>query len=156
MCLFTCVAVRKIHQETVADLSAEEFLLTLSHFIARRGKPQQILLDNAPQFKLTKASVDVAWENPIRDSDVQLHTTEQRIKWSFIVQLSPWMGGFYERLVGVSKMALRSIGNIFLTETEASINSRPLVYLREDLSDRTAQHSHHHTSFHQTRKPVLS
>ena len=58
------------------------------------------------------------------------------------------MGGFYERLVGISKMALRkAIGKTcltmlqlqtFLTETEAIINSRPLVYLGEDLNDSTA------------------
>ena len=107
MCLFNCVAVRAIHLEIVADLSGEEFLLALRRFISTRGKPQQIVLDNAPQFKLTKSSVDVAWENAIRDSDVQSHIVEQRIKWSFIVQLSPWMGGFYERLAVVSKMALQ-------------------------------------------------
>ena len=104
-------------------------------------------MDNA-QFKLTKSSVEVAWENAIRDPDDQSHIAEQRIKWSLIVQLSPWMGGFYERLVGISKMALRKvIGKTcltilqlqtFLTETEAIINSRPLVYLGEDLNDSTA------------------
>ena len=57
VCLFTCVAVRAIYLEIVADLSAEEFPLALRRFIARRGKPQQIVLDNAPQFKLTKSSV---------------------------------------------------------------------------------------------------
>ena len=45
------------------------------------------------------------------------------MKWSFIVQLSPWMGEFYERFVGISKKAI--------------INSRPLVYLGQDLNDRT-------------------
>ena len=54
-----------------------------------------------------KSSVDVAWENAIRDPDVQSHITEQRIKWLFIIQLSPWMGGFYEKLAGISKMALQ-------------------------------------------------
>ena len=87
--LVTCVTVRAIHLEIVADLSAEEFLLALRRFTARRGKPQRIVLDNAPQFKLTKSSVDVAWENAIRDTDDQSHIVEQRIKWSFIVQLSP-------------------------------------------------------------------
>ena len=58
------------------------------------------------------------------------------------------MGEFYERLVGVSKMALRKAIRktyltmlqlqTFLTETNAIINSRPLVYLGEDLNDRTA------------------
>ena len=142
-----CVAVRAIHLEIVAALSAEEFLLTLRRFIARRGKPQQITLDNAPQFKLTTSSVHVAWENAIRDPDTQSYVAKQRIKWSFIVQLSPCMGGFYERLVGISKVALRkAIGKTclkmlqfetFLTETEAIINSRSLAYLGEDLNDRT-------------------
>ena len=53
------------------------------------------------------------------------------------------MGGFYERLVGLVKQALRkSIGKIclnivqletILTEIEAVINSRPLVYVGADL-----------------------
>ena len=97
MCLFTYVTVTAIHLESVADLSAEEFLPALPCFIARRGKPQQIVLDNAPQFKLTKSSVDVAWENAVRDPGVQSHIAEQRMKWSFIVQLSPCVVGFYER-----------------------------------------------------------
>ena len=52
------------------------------------------------------------------------------------------MGGFYERLVGTVKGALKkSIGKIcltekkletFRTEAEAVINSRPLVYVGED------------------------
>ena len=139
--------MRAIHLEIV-DLSAEEFLLALRRFIARRGKPQQIVLDNAPQFKLTKSSVDVAWENAIRDPDVQSHIVKKRIRWSFVVRLSPWMGRFYERLAGISKMALRKATGkacltklqlqTFLTETEAIINSRPLVYLGEDINDRTA------------------
>ena len=56
------------------------------------------------------------------------------------------MGEFYEILVGSSNMALRkSIGKNYLTslqlqtfllETEAVLNSRPLVYIGDDLNDR--------------------
>ena len=52
---------------------------------------------------------------------------------------SPWMGGFYDRLVGIVKRYLRTaIGKVYLTseqfltilkEAEAVINSRPLVYV---------------------------
>ena len=123
VCLFTCVAVRAIHLEVVADLSTEEFLLALRRFISRQGKPQQIVLDNTTQFKLTKPSVEVAWENAIRDPDLQLHIAEQRIKWSFIVQLFPWMRGFYEKLVGISKMVLRKSNRE--KHTSQCFNSKP-------------------------------
>ena len=33
------------------------------------------------------------------------------IKWLFIVGMAPWMGGFYERLVGLVKRAMRSEGD---------------------------------------------
>ena len=71
MCSLTCVAARAILLEIVADLSAEEVLLDLRRFTARRGKPQHIILDDAPQFKLTKSSVDIAWENAVSDGNVQ-------------------------------------------------------------------------------------
>ena len=145
VCLFTCVAVRAIHLELVEDLTAEQFLQSLRRFIARRGTPKEIILDNAAQFKLTKSTFYIAWETVVTDPTVHSYVAEHRIKWNFIVELSPWMGGFYERLVGSSKMALRkSIGKkcltmmqlqTFLTETEAVLNSRPLVYIGEDLND---------------------
>ena len=148
VCLFTCVVVRAIHLEIVGDLSAEEFLQALRRFIARRGAPKEIILDNASQFKLAKSTVDIAWEKAVHDPNVQSHIAQQRIKWNFIVELSPWMGGFYERLVRSSKIALRkSIGKksvtmlqlqTFLAETEAVLNSRPLVYIGEELYDGTA------------------
>ena len=61
------------------------------------------------------------------------------------MELAPWMGGYYDRLVGtVTKGALKkSIGKICLTEkkletfvaeVDAVINSRPLVYVGEDFS----------------------
>ena len=148
VCLFTCVAVRAIHLEIVADSSADEFLLALRRFIARRGTPREIILDNASQFKLTKSTMDTAWEKIVKDPTVQSYVAERGTKWTFIVELPPWIGGFYERLVEICKMALKkSIEKLkltmfqlqtFVAETEAIINSRPLVYVGEDLNDATA------------------
>ena len=57
------------------------------------------------------------------------------------------MGGFYERLVGLVKRLLpKSIGKLCLTneqlltvlkESEAIVNSRPLVYIGEDINSGT-------------------
>jgi len=61
----------------------------------------------------------------------------QGIRWNFIVELAPWIGGFYERLVELTKRVIRkTLGKRCLTEkqlvtilaeTEAVVNSRPLV-----------------------------
>ena len=55
----------------------------------------------------------------------------------------PWMGGFYERLVGLTKRALRkTVGKrcltekqliTVLTEVEAVVNSQPLVYVDNNI-----------------------
>ena len=76
--------------------------------------------------------------------DVQNYASSVGIKWNFIVELAPWMGGFYERLMGLVKKALRkTLGRKLVTlikmqtllkEVEAVLNSRPLVYVGEDLN----------------------
>ena len=43
----------------------------------------------------------------IKSEDVQSYVSRSGIKWVFIVEMAPWMGGFYERLVGLVKRALR-------------------------------------------------
>ena len=75
--------------------------------------------------------------------EVQNYVSNSGIEWSFIVELVPWMGGFYERLVGLVKRSLRkSVGRNLLTDTqletlikeiEAVVNSRPLVYVGDDI-----------------------
>ena len=143
ICLFTCVTVRAIHLEVIDNMSADQFLMALRRFISRRGKPSEIICDNAKQFKLTKKVVDNAWNKVINDETVLNYASTQEIKWKFIVEFSPWTGGFYERLVGMVKSSLRkSIGplcltktqlNTFVIEAESILNSRPLVYVNEDI-----------------------
>lgn len=144
ICLFTCLAVRAIHLEVVSDLSAEQFLLCLRRFIALYGAPRQIYSDNASQFKLTKETIDKAWNDVQTDVDVQSYTSEQNIQWHFITTSAPWMGGFYERLVGLVKRSLRkTLGKsrvtqdqltTVVTEIAAVLNTRPLVYLSDDIN----------------------
>ena len=112
--------------------------------MARRGKPAMIISDNANQFKEGKLVADNIW-NPIeRDTDVQTYVSNEGMKWKFVTEYSTWQGGFYERLVGITKRSLRkSLGkskmdeqqlSTILVETEAVINSRPLVYVENDIN----------------------
>ena len=102
LCLFTCLAVRAIHLEVVHDMTAEQFLLCLRRFLATRGKPKQIISDNASQFKVVKSTVEDAWELSTTSPDTQSYLANEGIKWSFTIELAPWMGGFYARLKAVS------------------------------------------------------
>ena len=144
--LFTCIVVRAIHLKIVSDMSADMFLLALRRFVSRRGKPDEIILDNASQFKVTKDVVDASWKKIIQDESVYNYTSMNGIKWNFITEFAPWEGGFYERLVGMVKSCIRKcIGRVILTkdqlntfmiETEAVINSRPLVYVDDDINSK--------------------
>ena len=100
-------------------MSAEEFLLCLRRFIARRGTPRQIFSDNAKQFKTARTVLARAWEDVVTDKEVSEFAAYQGIQWRFIIELAPWMGGFYERLIGLTKRALKkTIGKKCLTERQ--------------------------------------
>jgi hypothetical protein len=127
------------HLELVPDLTTEEFLLCLKRYISRRGKPTQIILDNASQFKLAASFLDKIWRKNFTDENVLSYVHKTGCHFHFITELAPWMGGFYEKLISLVKRCLRKtlqsqsftytqLETIF-TELEAVLNSRPLLYV---------------------------
>jgi len=111
--------------------------------VSRRGCPQQIISDNGAQFRLTKILGDRAWKYTPTDQSILSYSAESNIQWTFIVELAPWQGGHYERLVGVVKSVLRAMTGrrllswsdlvTLLAETEAIANSRPISHVANDL-----------------------
>ncbi|XP_053395601.1 uncharacterized protein LOC128555857 [Mercenaria mercenaria] len=146
VCLFTCLVTRAVHLEIVRDMSASTFLLCLKKIIATRGTPKEIVSDNATQFRLSSETIKLVWTNLLQDD--KSYASNEGMKWTFIIELAPWMGGFYERLVGIVKRALRkSIGRkllmpdqmyTLLKEVEAVVNSRPIVCVGEDINSSIA------------------
>ena len=144
ICLFTCIVTRAIHLEVVHDMSSEEFLLCFRRFIAQRGTPCEIISDNAMQFRASSTVLDRIWNKIQQSDEIMSYVSNAGIKWRFNVELAPWMGGFYERLIGLVKRSLRkTIGRRLLTtvqlqtllkEIEAVLNSRPLVYVGDDIN----------------------
>ena len=129
------------------DMSTEQFLLGLRRFVARHGGPREITSDNAAQFKIAADTIDKLWSQILTEEAVISHSVIERIQWKFIEELAPWMGGFYERLIELVKRSVRkTIGKLCLTneqlltvlkEAEAIINSRPIVYVGEDINSGT-------------------
>ena len=136
--------VRAVHLEIVEDMSADQFLLGLHRFIARCGAPCQIISDNAKQFKLARKVLNKTHQEAMLNDQVQDYATSRGIRWTLIVELAHWMGSFYERLVGVIKRVLhKTLGtncltltqlSTILTKAEAVVNSRPLVYVENDIN----------------------
>ncbi|XP_045158778.1 uncharacterized protein LOC123524558 [Mercenaria mercenaria] len=155
VCLYTCMVTRAVHLEMVKNMSTEAFLNSFRRFIACRGKPREVIGDNALHFKLAKHTIEFVWSSILKSEDVQSYCSSEGISWRFIVEIAPWMGGFYERLVGITKRSLRkSIGRKLLSsdqlitvikEAEAIVNCRPLVYVGEDINSNITLTPSHFT-----------
>ena len=123
--LFTCPIVRALHLELTDSLNLPDCINAVRRFIARRGLPQVIYSDNARTF--------VGFSKQLTSIFGPLAP-----KWKFIAPLSPWWGGWWERMVRTTKNSLRkSIGTqclsrgdleTLLIEIESCINSRPLTF----------------------------
>ena len=138
VCLFTCASTRAVHLELVKSLEVSEFIFAFRRFSARRGLPATIISDNAKTFKSAAKEVRELWRSPRLSEYLSLRS----VKWKFIVELAPWHGGMWERLIRSTKRCLKKvIGRAMLTynelytllvEVEGVINSRPLTYVSDD------------------------
>ncbi len=137
ICLFTCATTRAIHLELVEDLSTRQFLLAIRRFFGIRGAASIIYSDNAKTFKLASNY----FQQLEKDGDLQDFLAGRRLKWRFSANLAPWWGGFWERLVRMTKDPIKkTIGhaNLSYSELETTlseisfiINSRPLTYVTD-------------------------
>ena len=144
ICLFTCTAVRAVHLELIHSLSAEAFLLCLRRFVARCSLPDKLISDNGTNFQATSKFL-VSFQ---KNDAVQRYLDDQKIQWYFISPRAPWQGGMYERMIGTVKSSLHkalhhktvSVSELVtvLSEVEAVVNNRPLVYLDDDIKSSEA------------------
>ena len=67
--------------------------------------PKEVTSDNAPQFKVTASTADTekALREIFSNPEVITYLANEGITWHAITEFSPWMGGYYKRLVGLVK-----------------------------------------------------
>ena len=138
ICLFTCASTRAVHLEVVTDLSEETFLQAFRRFSSRKSLTRIVLSDNASTFM--SAAEDL--KELFKSTAVQESLGNQGIQWRFIPRRAPWYGGYWERLVGLTKNAIKkTLGRAFITlpslqtlvvEIETHLNNRPLTYVTTD------------------------
>ena len=102
-----------------------------------------MISDNARNFEVTSKLLKKPMMN---------FNAENGVKWKFITECSPWMGGFWERMVQSVKKALKKSMDrtvvstralqVVLKEVEATLNRRPLTrHLTGDDSSKELEQS---------------
>ncbi len=102
--LFTCATYRAVHLELVDTLSSDGVIMALRKFIARRGRPAIVYSDNALGF--TAAAKFLKRANKEKYTE---YANVNQFEWRFNPPLAPWWGGWWERLIGLTKQLLRRI-----------------------------------------------
>ena len=92
--VFTCATTRCTHLELVTDFTTETLILAIKRFISRRGKPYFFISDN---FK------------KIISKGLKRFLLKVDISRKYILEKSPWWGGFYERIIGIIKSCLKKV-----------------------------------------------
>ena len=140
ICLFICATSGAVHLEVVTDLSTATFLVAFRCFAARRSLPQ-VMSDNATTY----SSAAEELTELLSSQEIRTVLGREGDTWKFIPKKAPWFSGYWERLIGLTKMAVkktleRAHINLVTLETitvevETILNDCPLTYTLDGLAD---------------------
>ena len=141
ICLFTCAVTRAVHLEVVSDLSEKSFLQAFRRFSSRRSLLHHMISDNASTYLASAETLNELFQSP----SLKEQFSRQGVEWKFIPKRAPWYGGFWERLIGLTKRAIKkTLGKTSVTltelqtltvEVEAILNDRPITFVSSDSAD---------------------
>ena len=139
--MFTCLASRSVHIETVNSLSTDSFLNAYRRFVGRRGPIRTLRCDRGTNFVGGKAAMEAALKEMDADK-IQRELLKDNCDWIDFQMNAPCashMGGAWERMIRSARAALDSVLSCHaeqlddevlrtvMVEVEAVINSRPLT-----------------------------
>ncbi|TWW54954.1 hypothetical protein D4764_09G0000030 [Takifugu flavidus] len=141
--VFKCMTTRCVHLDLLEGLDTDAFLMSLRRFVARRGKPFELLSDNGTNFVGGARELREAFETMAPHLKEQL--AKQKIEFCFNPPSAPHFGGAWEREVRSVKTALKvvlkeqtvpeTVLQTVLVEVEGILNAKPLGYVSSDLAD---------------------
>ena len=141
ICLFTCASTRAMHLEIVSNLSEETFILAFRRFSSRKSLPRIMISDNASTYVAASKEIQHLTDSPYLQGKLNQYGTV----WKFIPRGAPWYGGFWERMIGLTKICLKKVlGSncihietlqTIITEIEATLNNKPITYVSLDLNE---------------------
>ena len=141
VCLFTCAVSRAVHLEIVTDLTVEIFLQAFRRFSSCKSLLKVLISDNGSTYMAAAEELLKLFNSTLLTETL----SRKGVVWKFIPKRAPWYGGFWERLIGLTKAALKKVlGRTYATlsslqtiivEVEAMLNDHPLTYIPSDISD---------------------
>lgn len=141
VCLFTCATTRAVHLEVVTDLSTDTFLLAFRRFASRKSLPRLMMSDNGSTYLSAAEELQTLFNS----QDLKQSLSRRGVSWRFIPKQAPWYGGFWERLIGLTKMSIKKVLGrahisllmlqTIIVEIEALLNDRPITYASSDIQD---------------------
>ena len=142
--MFTCFASRAVHIETSNSLDTDAFINAYRRFVCRRGPVRTLRCDRGTNFIGGRNELQSAWDE-MDHAKISAELLKDSCDWVVIepnqVANASHFGGVWERMILSARNTLSSILlqhftqlddeglRTFLTEVEATINSRPLTFL---------------------------
>lgn len=141
--VYKCLTTRAVHLDLLYHMDGDSFLMSLRRFVARRGKPYELLSDQGTNFKGGAKELEHTFHQIQPSLRDQL--AKEQIRFQFNPPSAPHFGGSWEREVRSVKTALRTtlgaqtvteeVLRTVLVEVENILNSRPLGYVSSDVAD---------------------
>ena len=138
------MVTRAVHVEIAHDMTADSFLMVCHRFVARRGKPSVVYIDNGSNF--TGAEKELREKvQAINTERVEKDMLLEAVEWHFLPPYAPHMGGMWEQLVRSVKTTLHALVTdrlltdeellSYLAEVEKVLNDRPLTKMLSEPKD---------------------
>ena len=143
ICLFTCLVTRACHLVMVPTCSTTAFIDAVKDLSTFYRMPTLFLSDNATQFHAADRLLRQLQSSKI----VQDTFGVREIAWHFTPARASWVGGVFERMIGILKVELRKMSfgtkltlqeaRVHILEVQRIVNSRPLTRATARLDDDT-------------------